>query len=106
MLEILATLVLYICEIREVHQNLEKEKNPSGFFDFFSTLIFTMSKIHGGIPLLPDLIEISTKRKNPLGSGERRGPSPAASRTRYGKRVFSNPSASSSRDEAFSCFGF
>ncbi len=33
MLEILATLVLYICEIREVHKNLEKEKNTSGFSD-------------------------------------------------------------------------
>jgi len=53
LLEILVTLVLYICEIRKVrrnlgeeekssdffdfrvvHQNREEEKNPSGFFDF------------------------------------------------------------------------
>jgi hypothetical protein len=33
MLEILATLVLYICEIRKVRQNLGEEKQYSDFSD-------------------------------------------------------------------------
>jgi hypothetical protein len=40
LLEILATSVLYICEFREVHQDLEEEKKTSGFFDLFPAWFF------------------------------------------------------------------
>jgi hypothetical protein len=42
MLEILATLVLYICEIRAVRKNLEKEKESSDLFE-----IRAVRKNHG-----------------------------------------------------------
>ena len=88
------TLVLYICEIREVHQNLEKEKNPSGFFDirvvhqnlekeknpsgffdFFSTLILWKTRVEEtrGNSSPPEYFWRNAKSKNPAGSSPASG---------------------------------